>query len=281
MGGSEENEMICWLFVLVPALLVLVWVKYSRKALALTLVGVLAVTLVFPATGYAQLGLIGGIQNLLNLINGSIRGTLTEMGSVMQTVDRLHEQVVWPVQLIQQARSTVGSLIPRFRNPIQAIHTMAVRSATLPAPINLEAVIRNRQTNDMVAVTQTYYQTFGALPAPADADPIARNLIDADDAMAVGTLKALKASDRSADLILQSGNNIEDEARLAAPGSAPFLTASSVAANIQSQAMMQKMLAAMIRQEAARIAHENSLKKRYGLRAMDARQGISDLLKRR
>jgi len=274
--------MICWLFVLIPALLVLVYVKYSfRKAAALTLVGVLTIVLVFPVSGYAQFGLIGGIQNLLNLINGSIRGTLTGIGNVMQTIDQLHEQTVWPLQLIQQARSTVGSLIARFRNPLQTIHTTAAHSATLPDASSLEAVIRNRQTNDLGALAQNYYQTFGALPAPADADHVARNLMDADDAAALGTLKALKASDRSTDLILQSGDHIEDEARLAAPGSVPFLTAASVAANIQSQAMMQKMLAAMIRQEAARIAHDNSRRKRYGLHATQARQVILDLLERR
>jgi hypothetical protein len=225
--------------------------------------------------------LIGGIQNLLSLINGSIRGTLTEMGSVMRTIDQLHEHVVWPVQSIQEARSSVGTLVLRFRNSLRTIHTVAVNSATLPSPSRLEATIRNRQTSDLATLIQTYYQTFGTLPSPADADPIARNLIDADDAMALGTLKALKASDRSADLILQSGDHIEDEARMAAPGSAPFLTATSVAANIQSQAMMQRMLAAMIRQEAARIAHENSRRKRYGLLAARARQDISDSLRRR
>jgi hypothetical protein len=273
--------MICWLPFLVPVLMALVWMRFSRKAAALSLVGVLAVTLAFPAPSYAQFGLIGGIQNLLNLINGSIRGTLTDIGNIVGTIDRLQQEVVWPVQLVQQARATVGSLISRFRNPIRTIHMIPVHSATLPVPGGLERVIRNRQTNDFAALTQTYHQTFGTLPAPVDADPIARNLIDADDAMALGTLKALKASDRSADLILQSGDHIEDEARLAAPGSAPFLTAASAAVSIQSQAMMQKMLASMIRQEASRIAHENSRRKWNGLRAAEARQGISDLLKRR
>jgi hypothetical protein len=273
--------MICWLLFLVPVLVALVWIRFSRKVGTVTLIGMLAFTLVFPVSSYAQIGLIGGVQNLLNLINGSIRETLTELGNIVGTIDRLQQEVVWPVQLVQQARATVGSLVSRFRNPVRTIHMIPVHSATLPVPGSLERVIRNRQTNDLAALTQTYYQTFGTLPAPVDADPIARNFIDADDAMALGTLKALKASDRSSDLILQSGDHIEDEARLAAPGSAPFLTAASVAANVQSQAMMQKMLAAMIRQEAARIAHENSLRKRYGLRAAEARQGISDLLKRR
>jgi hypothetical protein len=67
------------------------------------------------------------------------------------------------------------------------------------------------------------------------------------------------------DLILESGNQIEDEARLSAPGSAPLMTAASMASNIQSQAMMQKMRASMLRQEAAGIAHEDAVRKRMGL----------------
>ena len=54
-----------------------------------------------------------------------------------------------------------------------------------------------------------------------------------------------------------------------------------MAAKIQSQAMMQKMLTAMLRQEAARIAQENAVRKRYGILVVKARQSISDVLQRR
>ena len=54
-----------------------------------------------------------------------------------------------------------------------------------------------------------------------------------------------------------------------------------MATNIQSQAMMQKMLAAMLRQEAARIAHENAVRKRDVILAVKATQTMSDFLKRR
>jgi hypothetical protein len=97
-----------------------------------------------------------------------------------------------------------------------------------------------------------------------------------DDGLALNTLKTLKATDQAGDLILESGDQIEDEARAAAPGSAPFLTAAAMAANVQSQAMMQKMPAAMLRQEAARIAHENALRKRHGILTVKVRQSISE-----
>jgi hypothetical protein len=44
--------------------------------------------------------------------------------------------------------------------------------------------------------------------------------------------------------------------------------------------MMQKMLAAMLRQEAARIAHENAVRKRRGILSAKIRQSISDVLRR-
>ena len=163
---------------------------------------------------------------------------------------------------------------------MQSIYRAPVNSATLPAAAGLEAIMRNRQTNDFASLTQSYYRGFGTLPPTDEADSFARNMIDMDDGLALNTLKTLKATDQASDLILESGDRIEDEARAAAPGSAPLLTAAAMAANIQSQAMMQKMLAAMLRQEAGRIAHENGLRKRQGIVIAKVRQGISDVLRR-
>jgi hypothetical protein len=236
--------------------------------------------MIFPAPTYAQFGLLGGIQNILNIINGTIRTVLNAIGDVSSAIDAWHQQVVWPVQLINQARATIASLIAQFRGVLHSIDTVPVLSATLPAPATLEAIIRNRQTDDFPNLTQAFYQAFGALPGADEADPMTRNMVDIDDGLALDSLKTLKTMDQAGDLILESGDRIEDEARVAAPGSTPFLTATAMAANIQSQAMMQKMLAAMLRQEAGRIAHENALRKRQGMLGAKIRQGISDVLRR-
>jgi hypothetical protein len=199
----------------------------------------------------------------------------------MQAIQSLHEQIVWPVRLIQQAREALARLISQTRGSLEEVFNSPVQSATLPGPSDLEARIRSGQTNDFAALAQSYNRTFGAVPDAKDADSTIRNLIDSDDAMALGALKALKASDQSAALILESSDRIEDAASSAAPGSAPFLTATAVAANIESQAMMQKMLAAIIRQEATKIAEENGRRKRYGLLVNKAQQGVSDILQRK
>ena len=163
---------------------------------------------------------------------------------------------------------------------MQSIYRVSVNTATLPAAAGLEAIMRNQQTNDFANLTQSYYRAFGTLPAADEADGLARNMIDMDYGLALSTLKTLKATDQVGDLILESSDRIEDEARAAAPRSAPLLSAAAMAANIQSQAMMQKMLAAMLRQEAGRIAHENGLRKRQASVIARVQQGISDVLRR-
>jgi hypothetical protein len=251
------------------------WRRIVGVILIATLVGAAV-----PAPAYSQVGLLGGIQNILDIVNGAIQSALNLLGAVSQSLQARYQQTVWPVQLINQARNAITNLINQFRGAIQSIYTIAISGATLPAPVTLESIIRNRQTNDFPSMTQAYYRAFGALPTANEADSLARNMIDIDDSLALDTLKTLKATDQAADLILQSGNRIDDEARVAAPGSAPFLTAAATAANIQSQAVMQRMLAAMLRQEAARIAHENSVRKRHGILAAKVRESISDVLRR-
>ena len=85
---------------------------------------------------------------------------------------------------------------------------------------------------------------------------------DFDDALTLDSLKTLKAADSATDLELQAADSIESAAGQAVPGSTPFLTATAMSSSIRSQALTQKMLAAELRQEAARIAHQNGLRKR-------------------
>lgn len=261
-------------------LVLLRWGTNWRRCVGLTLIGIMAVTMAFPAPVYAQFGVLGAIRNVLNVINGVIQTALGAIDRVSVTLNTLYQRTIWPVDLINRARSAVTSLISDFRGRIDGIFTTPVRSATLPTPATLENLIRNRDAGDFSALATSYYATFGNMPSIDQADPTIRNMIDIDDGLALQSLKAVKATENAGDLILETGDRIEDEARLAAPGSAPFLTAAAMAANIQSQAMMQKMLATMLRQEAASVAHENAERKRQGALVVKIRQNLSDILRR-
>jgi len=252
-----------------------------RRIFALSLIGAVAVMLILPAPVEAQLGILQAIQAVLDVINGLIQDALDLIFGVITSIRTFYEEFIWPVSLIERAKGVVAHIISQFRGLIESIYNIGVSSARLPDPVALEALMRNRQTSDMAALAEAYVATYGGAPDARDADPIDRDLMDMDDAMALNTLKMLKAADRSADLILQAANQIEDEAAEAAPGSAPFLTAAGTVANLQSQALIQKMIAAQLRQEAARLAHENTLRKRSGMMVSQFRRDVTNLLNKR
>ena len=255
--------------------------KTRRQVLALTLAGVLAVALVTPPIAQAQGSLVTAIQSVLNVINGVIKTALNGINSVRTTISNFYQQATWPVALINQAKAMVTKMIGQYRGVMQNIFTTNLKSATLPNPTALENAMRNRQTNDFASLTTSFGSTYGSVPNTTAASPADRTMMDMDDALAVDNLKTLKMSDAAGDLTLQAANNIEDAASQAAPGSAPFLTATAVVASIQSQALTQKMLAAELRQEAARLAHENALRKRGSVMTGDVNTQILNLLNRK
>ena len=245
---------------------VLTWlvvtVQNRRRVVAVALAGVMAVTLVgAPQPAQAQLGILQAIQAVLNSINGVIRTALTAINTVRTAVNNLQQLVVWPQNLINQARAQVTQMIGQYRNLMSNIFNIKLNSATLPTPQALEAIIRDHQVGNFPALTAMFTNNYGAIPVATAANPGDRAMSDMDDALALDNLKTLKAGDQATDIELQSADAIENSSSQAAPGSAPFLTATAITSAIDAQALTQKLLAAELRQEAARIAHRNTLRK--------------------
>jgi hypothetical protein len=255
--------------------------RTRRQVLALTLAGVLAVALVSPPPAQGQGSLVAAIQSVLNVINGLIKTALNSINAARTAISNFYQQVTWPVALISQAKAMVTQMIGQYRSLMQSIFNINLNSATLPSPMALENNMRNHQINDFASLTSSFQSTYGSVPPATAASPADRTMMDMDDALAVDNLKTLKESDAADDLTLEEANDIENAASQAAPGSAPFLTATAVVASIQSQALTQKMLAAELRQEAARLAHENALRKRGATMTGDVNTQILNLLQRK
>ncbi|HVI08172.1 MAG TPA: hypothetical protein VND65_07735 [Candidatus Binatia bacterium] len=268
-------------FVLAAFCYAMVSARTRRQLLALAVAGALAVALLGPPPAQAQGSLVTAIQSVLNVINGLIKTALNSINSVRTALSNLYQQATWPVALINQAKANVTQMIGQYRGLMQSIFTIDLKSATLPNPAALEAVMRNHQTSDFTSLTSSFGNTYGAVPNAATVSLADRTMMDMDDALAVDNLKTLKESDAADDLTLRAADNIENAASQAAPGSAPFLTATAVVASIQSQALTQKMLAAELRQEAAKLAHENALRKRGATLTGDVNTQILNLLQRK
>jgi hypothetical protein len=266
--------------------LMLLNTQTRRRVVAVSLIGCLTMLVVVPVPAQGQFCLPCVIQAVLDTINIVIGHLLNVIVGVLTNMRNFYQQTVWPLNLINQAKAQITAMIAQFRGFMQSIFSINPHTATLPNPIALENIIRNRQTGDLGSVGQFYVNTFRPVPQAGLIAPQDRDMTDMDDALAQDNLKILKMSDQAQDLMLQAADQIEDLAGDPdiddmAPGSAPFLTASAVVASVKSEAIMQKMLAAAMRQEAARIAHDNALRKRRSALAVQLQNDMTNILQRR
>jgi hypothetical protein len=198
---------------------VVVKVQNRRRLLAVTLAGIMVVTLVgAPQPAQAQIGLLQEIQAVLNVINGVIHTAL----SGINTVRTRYEQFAAGRRLAAAAdQSGQGAGHANDRavpQPDEQHLPHKLNSATLPNPQALEAVIRDHQVNNFPGLTATFANVYGAIPVETAANPGDRAMSDMDDALALDNLKTLKAGDQATDIELQSADTIENSASQAAPG---------------------------------------------------------------
>jgi hypothetical protein len=266
--------------------LMLLSTQARRRVVAISLVGCLTMLVVAPTPAQGQLCLPCVIQAVLDTINQVIGNWLNRIIGVVTNMLNFYQQTVWPINLINQAKAQIRGMIAQFRALIQGIFSINPHTATLPNPVALENIIRDRQTADLGSVGQLYVNTFRPVPQAGLIAPQDRDMTDMDDAMSQDNLKTLKMSDQAQDLMLQAADQIENLAgdpdiNHMAPGSAPFLTGAAVVASVKSEAIMQKMLAAAMRQEAVRIAHDNALRKRRSALAAQLQNDMTNILQRR
>ena len=265
--------------------LMLLSVESRRRTVGVLLIGCIAILGISPPPAQAQLPfcLPCVIQTVLNTITVTIGGWLTSINVVLGKLFSLFTQTVWPLAKINLAKSQIRSIIAQFLGVLQSIMAINPHTATLPHPVALESIIRDRSTADLSSLPPAYVQTFRPVPQAGNIAPQDRDLTDMDDAMAQDNLMMLKESDQAQDLQLQLANQIESlvgnpSIDISAPGSSSLITAAAVAGEIQSQAVTQKMLAAMMRQEAARVAHDNAIRKRNAAYAGQLQTDTTNLL---
>jgi hypothetical protein len=259
-----------------------------RRMIAVLLIGAITLLGISPPPAQAQLPfcLPCVIQTVLTTITVTIGGWLSQINGVLGKLFTLFTQVVWPTGKITLAKSQIQSIINQFLGVIRSIMSINPHTATLPNPVTLENVIRDRSAADLSSVPPAYVNTFRAVPQAGNIAPQDRDLTDMDDAMAQDNLMMLKESDQAQDLQLQLADQIESlvanpSINVSAPGSSSLITAAAVAGQIRSQAVTQRMLAAMLRQEAARVAHDNAIRKRNAAYASQVQTDMTNVLQHR
>jgi hypothetical protein len=205
---------------------------------------------------------LGDIISLLNTITstiqGAIGGALTDIQGLNSTINNFRQQIVWPLAAINQAKAFVTSVEAQYGSVMSGIITIKNNSASLVPSSQLESVFRSGQASSIDQVPPTYTNVYNAVPTQTQAQPLQRNMMDMDDALAMGSLKTSMLSDQTTQGMLAMADSIEQQSATTAPGSGPMLSTQAQVAELETQALMAKVLASELRAEAARLAHQNA-----------------------
>ncbi len=249
-----------------------------KQVLAFCLICWLLVTPMTAQTGVQDI--ISLLTTITNTLQNGVGQVLGGIRSITTQVRDFEQQAVWPLTLINQTRVFVGQIRAQLTSLAAQVHSIEVASATLVSPSQLESLLRSGRAVSLNQINASYTRVYQPLPLANQATTAQRNLMDIDDAMALGALKTATVSDQASQQMLNVADGLEQQAAVSAPGTASILTAQAQAANLQSQAMLQRMLAAELRQEAARLAHTNALRKQSADANRDLRNNMQQILSR-
>ena len=230
-----------------------------RKHLGIAVL-TLATTVALPTLGHAQF--LSVFDSIFSSIQSDIGSSLSSVNQIMQQVTKLYQTTVAPLAALNQARGFVANSISSFRNSMNQVFNTPFTSAVTPGPQQFESILHSRLSTQIPSLQTSFTTNYGTIPQANTASPQDRVMMDMDDALGQQNLKTTLVADQGEDLILQTANQMENQVAVSTPGSNPYLTAQAQVANLRCQAYMQMMIAAELRQEAGRIAHDNVLVKR-------------------
>ncbi|HET9281198.1 MAG TPA: hypothetical protein VFR24_04485 [Candidatus Angelobacter sp.] len=257
-----------------------VWFAGRSRHLKHSFALVVLALILLPGTARAA-----GLTDILTLlttitstIQNAIGGVLTGIQTLNNSVNNFRQQIIWPVNALNQTRGFIISTKAQYQGLMNQIHQVKNNSATLASPAQLESLYRSTQAGSIAQLESSYSTVYSPVPLATDAKPIQRNLMDMDDALAMGSLKTAVLSDQTTSGMLGLADSIEQQSATAAPGSGPMLATEAQIASLESQAYLTKVLASELRQEAAKLAHENTLLKQSAANTRNLENQVQQVL---
>jgi hypothetical protein len=232
--------------------------RWKRRVLILVLM--IETCFALPKLAHGQF--LSVFDAIFSSIQNDIGSSLRTINQIAQQMQKLYQTTVAPLAAINQARGFVTNSINAYRGQMNQVFNTPFTSAVTPGPQQFENILHSRVSAQIPALQTSFISNYGAVPQVNAASPQDRVMMDVDDALGQENLKSTLIADQGADVILQTASQMENQVAVSTPGSNPFITAQAQVANLRCQAYMQKMLAAELRQEAGRIAHDNVLAKR-------------------
>lgn len=259
--------------------------KWARGHMGRVVVLLFVLTLLVPKPMRSQFIdpccaiLAAGLTTISSTISSVIGGGLNGILTIEKDLSNFEQTVVWPQNLINQARSLAGSVQGIFNGMESAIR-IPVNSATLTATKQFEQSLLSRDPSQIAQAGAQYAAVYGAVPDSSSASPQVRDITDMTDAVAQAAMKRAIEIDALADLELRAAEQINQSIQTAAPGSAPILEAQADAWLVRANAYTQSATADLMRVRAIDLANASVSVKYGAANAAAIQQQIYNLLKR-
>lgn len=237
---------------------------------------ILCVALAVPVPAHA--GILDIFSSIESVIKQDIGGALEDIRAIQTRVQTLYKEVLWPVAAIEQAHSFVSRTITSYRGWMNSVFTLPIASAQLSAPQQFESRFLSGSAGGYAGMSTSYTATYGSLPTTQQAPSSRLQIMDINDALAKDSIAQSMASDQANTQMLTLANQMENGAATAAPGTAPYLTASALTATLQTQAFQLKLLASQLREVSAQLAHQNARFKQLIAERSQLNQNLQQML---
>jgi len=218
------------------------------------------------------------LRNVIGPILQQINSIMTAAQQIMGAIFDFQRNVIYPQQAIDRARALVGQ-VQGIYAAIRGIWNVIVRSATLPNPRQLEAVLLSRDAGQISAVGGNFSAVYAPLPAATEAHPAQRDLIDSSDAAAQAAMKRAIAIDAIADQELAAAEQMMTALQSTAPGTAEMIGAQAGAWLVRSNAYTQQALAELMRIRTIELAAQSARMKESARFTRETRNKLTELNK--
>lgn len=216
------------------------------------------------------------LRNVIGPILQGINTAMTAAQQLMGAIFDFQRNIVYPQQAINSARALVGQ-VQGIYNSIRGIWSTVVRSATLPNPRQLEAVILSGNAGQIAAVSANFQAVYTPLPAATEAHPSQRDLIDSADAVAQAAMKRSIAIDAIAEQELAAAEQMMSALQSTAPGTAEMIGAQAGAWLVRSHAYTQQAMAELMRVRSIELAGESARVKEAARFTRETRNKLTDM----
>lgn len=216
------------------------------------------------------------LRNVIGPILQQINSVMSAAQQIMGAIFDFQRNVVYPQQAINNAHALIGQ-VQGIYNTIRGIWNTVVRSATLPNPRQLEAVILSRNAGQIASVGGTFSAVYTPLPAATEAHPAQRDLIDSTDAVAQAAMKRSIAIDAIADQELAAADQMMSALQSTAPGTAEMIGAQAGAWLVRSHAYTQQAMAELMRLRSIELAAQSARVKEAARYARETRDKLTEL----